>query len=99
MKELKHFISQVVILIIFILSALCFYLAVKVAFFSSFINVMLIIIAIFFLIVACGEIDRIHGFGKYSGTTESQSESQSKPQPPTSTNKPHDHTDFPHKEP
>jgi multisubunit Na+/H+ antiporter MnhC subunit len=72
----KRLISQFIVLVLFILTALGFYLAIKVVFFSSFINIMLIIISIFILIVACGEMDRIHGFGKYSGTTESQSESQ-----------------------
>lgn len=91
MKEFKHFMSQVLVLALFILSALGFYLAVKVAFFSSFINIMLIFIAIFFLIIACGEMDRIHGFGKYSGTTESQSESQSNPHIDQTPDKPHNH--------
>jgi multisubunit Na+/H+ antiporter MnhC subunit len=91
--KLKQLLSQFIVLVLFILTALGFYLAIKVAFFSSFINIMLIIISIFILIVACGEMDRIHGFGKYSGTTESQSESIPQPH---DNDEPHHHP-HPHK--
>ena len=94
--KLKQLLSQFIVLVLFILTALGFYLAIKVAFFSSFINIMLIIISIFILIVACGEMDRIHGFGKYSGTTESQSESQSESQPQQDSHTGHHHP-HPHK--
>lgn len=89
--KLKQLFSQFIVLVLFILTALGFYLAIKVAFFSSFINIMLIIISIFILIVACGEMDRIHGFGKYSGTTESQSESQPQQDNHTEHHHPHPH--------
>ena len=94
--KLKQLLSQFIVLVLFILTALGFYLAIKVAFFSSFINIKLIIISIFILIVACGEMDRIHGFGKYSGTTESQSESQSESQPQQDSHTGHHHP-HPHK--
>jgi multisubunit Na+/H+ antiporter MnhC subunit len=97
--KLKQLISQFIVLVLFILAALGFYLAVKVAFFSSFINIMLIFIAIFILIVACGEMDRIHGFGKYSGTTESQSELPPPPQPPHDNNQPHQNSPQHHQHP
>ena len=76
MKKILH---QMLTALLFIIATACIYLAVNIAFFSSFFNVAIGIVAIMIIIIACGEIDKIHGFGKYSATTETQIETNLNP--------------------
>lgn len=70
---MKEFFNKTLTLLLFLLSAGLFYLTFTYVFISSFINIALFIIAIFVLLEACGNIDKANGYGKYSGTTSSDS--------------------------
>ena len=60
---MKNFLFHFITLLMFIVTAGCFYAAITVTYHVAFINVVLIIIAIFFLIMACSRIDKACGFG------------------------------------
>ena len=68
---MMQFLQKLITLGGFLLSCGCFYLATTVTFITSFANIALFIIAIFFLIQGCGRLDKTYGYGKYSGNTES----------------------------
>lgn len=72
---MKKLLLQIWVLVLFIISVGFFYMAVNMVFITSFVNVVFILVASFFLIVACGKMDQIHGFGKYSGGTATEGES------------------------
>jgi len=59
-----------------ILSCGLFYVAVTVAFPSSIINVFSFMSAIFFLVQACGLIDKDLGYGKHNKNPDSDKEGQ-----------------------
>ena len=63
---MKHFFTLLLIWAMLILCCGLFYLAVTFPFPSAFLNIASFISACFFLIQACGLIDKEHGFGKHS---------------------------------
>lgn len=63
---MKHIINKAFTLILFIISMGCAYAALIIPFASSFINIILLITAVFFLLQACGNIDKENGFGEYN---------------------------------
>ena len=64
---MKNMFYHFVTLLLFILTAGCFYAAITVTYPIAFINIVLIIVALFFLIMACSRIDKAMGFGKSNG--------------------------------
>ncbi len=63
---MKNFLSLVLTWALLILSCGLFYLAATFTFTSAFMNIALLITAVFVLIQAFGQIDKRHGFGRYS---------------------------------
>lgn len=63
---MKKFWFSFITLILFIFSTGCFYAAITVSYPVAFINIALVIIAIFTLVHACGRIDKGLGLGKYA---------------------------------
>lgn len=61
-----NILSKLITLAMFLLAAGCFYMAVTVTFSTSFVNVAMFIVAIFFLLQGCGRLDKAYGYGKYS---------------------------------
>lgn len=78
-------------LIITLAAAACLYFATVSVFSSSLINIALFITACFLILQAASNIDRTHGFGAFSGSTESNSE-----QEPPRPDEHHDHHHKPH---
>ena len=66
---MNQFFSSLLTWALFILSCGLFYLAVTISFPTAFINIALGISAVFCLVQACGQVDKRHGFGNYSGST------------------------------
>lgn len=64
---MKNMFYHFVTLLLFILTAGCFYAAITVTYPITFINIVLVIVALFFLIIACSRIDKAMGFGKGNG--------------------------------
>lgn len=63
---MRNFLTKLLTLLLFILSAGCLYLAVTACFPNFFVNIVLFVIAIFVLLQACGNIDKENGYGKYA---------------------------------
>ena len=63
---MKQFLFKLLTLGLFLLSVGCFYAARTLVFSSAFINIALFVVAIFVLFEACGNADRLLGYGKYS---------------------------------
>lgn len=72
---------RILTLLIILAAASCLYFATVTVFQSSMINIALFITACFLILQAGSNIDRTHGFGAYSGTTQSQTEQQDNQQP------------------
>lgn len=68
----KNAFYNFITLLLFIMTAGCFYAALTVTYPIAFINIVLVILALFFLIMACSRIDKAMGFG--------QNQSKSKPE-------------------
>lgn len=73
-----NILSKLITLAMFLLAAGCFYMAVTVTFATSFVNVALFIIAIFFLLQGCGRLDKAYGYGKYSNENKPPEDTQDK---------------------
>lgn len=63
---MKNFFNSLITLFLFLLTAACFYAAFTVTYPIAFINIALVIIAIFILIHACSRIDKALHLGKYA---------------------------------
>lgn len=72
---MKKLLLQIWVLVLFIIAVGFFYMAVEMVFITSFVNVVFILVASFFFIIACGKMDQVHGFGRYSGGTETEVDS------------------------
>ena len=64
---MKNMFYHFVTLLLFILTAGFFYAAITVTYPMAFINIVLVIVALFFLIMACSRIDKAMGFGRGNG--------------------------------
>lgn len=73
---MKHFLSLLLIWAMLILSCGLFYVAVTVPFPTSLVNIVSFISAIFFLVQACGLIDRDLGYGKHNKNPDSDDKGQ-----------------------
>lgn len=73
---MKNFMSLVLTWALLILSCGLFYLAVTMTFISAFINIALLITAVFVLVQAFGQIDKRHGFGRYSSESQKDKEKE-----------------------
>lgn len=60
---MKKFFNKIITLILFLISAIIAYFSIIITFNYSIINICLMIIAIFFLIQACGNIDKTYKLG------------------------------------
>lgn len=60
----KNAFYNFITLLLFIMTAGCFYAALTVTYPIAFINIVLVILALFFLIMACSRIDKAMGFGQ-----------------------------------
>lgn len=63
---LKNFINSTVTLVLFLISAGCFYGAFALVFASPLINIFLVIIAVYVFLQACGIVDKKMEIGPYS---------------------------------
>lgn len=71
---MKTFFNKILTLLFFILSLGCFYIFQNVAFHTTFINIIFLVVGLFFLFQACGKIDEIYGYGKYNKDNQSKDE-------------------------
>ena len=62
---MKHFLNVILIWALLILACGLFYVAVKIPFPTSLINIVSFVSAIFSLVQACGVIDKVLGYGKH----------------------------------
>ena len=62
---MKHFLNVILIWALLILACGLFYVAVTIPFPTSLVNIVAFVSAIFFLIQACGVIDKDMGYGKH----------------------------------
>ena len=72
---MKVFLNKLLTLVLFLFAIGCAYASITVAFATTFINIALFFTAIFVFIQACGMIDKLQGYGKYSennNTAENQ---------------------------
>lgn len=69
---MKQFLLRLTTLGLFLLSVGCFYCARVLVFSSAFINIALFVIAIFVLFQACGNADKLLGYGKYSTLSKNE---------------------------
>lgn len=67
---MKHFFNVILIWALLILACGLFYVAVKIPFPSSLINIVSFVSAIFSLVQACGVIDKVLGYGKHGDDTD-----------------------------
>lgn len=73
---MKNFFLTLLLWAMLIISCGLFYVAVTTAFSSSFINIAMVITAVFILLQCLGIIDKRHGFGQ-EGKTEDKSKDES----------------------
>lgn len=71
---MKVILNKLLTLCLFIVAIGCFYITFTMTFVSAFVNFVLFLVAIFFLIQACGMFDKIQGYGQYSDETEKEPE-------------------------
>ena len=71
---MKVILNKLLTLCLFLASIGCFYLAITRTFISSFFNFALFFVAIFFLIQACGMVDKTQGYGQYSNENNKETE-------------------------
>lgn len=80
---MKVILNKLLTLCLFLAAIGCFYLAITMGFASSFFNFALFFVAIFFLIQACGMVDKTQGYGQYSNgnnkETDVESDEEEKP--------------------
>ena len=69
-KPFGNILSRIVTLLIILAAAACFFYSTMWVFQSPMINITLFITACFLTLQAGSNIDRTHGFGAYSATTE-----------------------------
>ena len=67
---MKQFLFRLFTLLLFVLSLGLFYLATTVAFPTLFINLALLVCALFTTVQACGNVDKLLGYGKHSKDNE-----------------------------
>lgn len=78
---MKIILNKLLTLFLFLLALGCFYIAITMTFVTSFINLALFFVAIFFLIQACGMFDKIQGYGQYSDNKDNnENETETEPQ-------------------
>lgn len=68
-----NIMCRLLTLVIILAAASCLYFATVTVFSSSLFNIALFITACFLILQAGSNIDRTHGFGAFSGSTESNS--------------------------
>ena len=73
-----NILNKLITLAMFLASAWCFHAATTIVFASSFLNVGLFIVAIFFLLQGCGRLDKAYGYGKYSKDKDDKPDDESK---------------------
>jgi K+-transporting ATPase A subunit len=71
-KPLGNVLSRIVTLLIVLAAAACFFYGTMWVFPTQMINIALFITACFLTLQAGSNIDRTHGFGAYSATTQNQ---------------------------
>jgi hypothetical protein len=63
---MKHFFENLFVLVLFLLSTSLFFFALTSVFFSPLINILMFIVAIFFLLQGCSKLDKALGLGDYN---------------------------------
>lgn len=65
---MQDLLFKLITLLFFIVAIGLFYAAVTVAYYSTFVNLVLIIVSIFVLLQGCSRVDRSLGLGKFAKT-------------------------------
>jgi fatty acid desaturase len=75
---MKQFFLRLLTLSLFILAVGLFYLAVTFPFSNLLVNVILLVVALFVTVQACGNVDKLLCYGKYKNRNDNNNKNTEK---------------------